>query len=88
MKILQVSCSYYPRKTGGTEVYVRSLNKELINLGYQVFVSFVDGFYEKNGPRLREKQYDLDDSRVLVIEKNTFYLKTADIYFDSRKIIY
>ena len=60
MKILQVSCSFYPRKIGGTEVYIRSLNKELLRLGHQVFVSFVDEFYEKNGPEVRERQYTVD----------------------------
>lgn len=88
MRILQVSCSFYPKKIGGTEVYLRALNRQLIKLGHQVFLSFTDEFYEKNGPLLREKKYTIDGVEVFVIEKNTRDLKTADIYFDSRRITY
>lgn len=83
MRILQISCSYLPDKIGGTEVYLYNLSHELASRGHQVFISYIEGFYEKNGPKVRIKEYALDGISVFVIRKNIFNFKTYWLYFDT-----
>lgn len=88
MRILQISCSYFPDKVGGTELYVHNLNRELLSRGHQVFVNYVEGFYAKNGPEVRTKEYIFDRIPIFAIEKNAFGSKTSQLYFDSQEEIY
>lgn len=88
MKILQVSCSYFPDKIGGTEVYVHNLNQELISRGYAVFVSYIAQFYGCRSPFLRIRNYTFKGVPTFVIEKNTFSLKTKDLYMVEDLEIY
>ena len=82
MKILQVSCSYFPNKIGGTEGYVHNLSQELTKRGHKVFINYIDVFCEENGPEIKTKEYAFEGLPVFVIEKNVFSLKTAELYFN------
>jgi glycosyltransferase involved in cell wall biosynthesis len=83
LKVLQISCNYFPESVGGTEVYVRNLSKELLLQGNQVFISYVSGFSQNNGPLIKKKEYSFEGVPVFVIQKNNFKLKTKDLYFNT-----
>ena len=82
MRILQVSCSYFPDMVGGTEEYVHTLSQGLLAKGHSVFVHYVGSFCERGGPSLRSREYLFENIPVYAIEKNTFGLHTAELYFD------
>lgn len=83
MKILLISCSFFPDSIGGTETYVYNLAKELKVFGHDIMVNYVSNFSDKNAPLLKLRNYSFEDIPVFVIEKNVYGFKTRDIYFDS-----
>jgi len=81
MRILQISCSYFPQTVGGTEVYVQGLSKELLARGHQVFISYVTDFIEALGPKIKTREYLFEAVPIFVIEENAYGRKTRDLYY-------
>lgn len=88
MRILQISCSYFPAKVGGTESYVHNLSKELAGRGHQSLVCFVTDFVSREDVSLRLKEYCFDTVPVLAIEKNTFKRLTEELYLGDNPELY
>jgi glycosyltransferase involved in cell wall biosynthesis len=88
MRILYVTCNYLPEKIGGTEVYLHELIRELIRGGHEIFINFIGGFFQAKGSKIRRREYVFEGIPVTVIEKNTFGLKTAQLYFVAQQEVY
>jgi glycosyltransferase involved in cell wall biosynthesis len=88
MRILNISCSYFPGNIGGTEVYVHDLSLELSSRGHEIFVSYTGVFYDKGGPDFRKNEYVYEGIPVLAIERNSYGFRTAEIYCSVKKDFY
>jgi glycosyltransferase involved in cell wall biosynthesis len=87
MRILEVSCSYFPDKIGGTETYVRYLAKGLTGKGHDICVCYVQDTPCLHAPFFKITNYTHDGIPVYVLEKNTVQSGTSDIYFQKEKRI-
>lgn len=90
MRVLQVSCSYLPDKVGGTEIYVHNLSKELIKLGFEISVNYVETIQGFAPPAIRIKEYNFEGIPVFIIEKQVTHYRTKDLYFshDNHSVVY
>lgn len=87
MRILEVSCSYFPDKIGGTETYVRYLVRGLVEKGHDIFICYVQDLPVDAGPLFRIRSYVYEGIPVYVLEKNTTGTGTKDIYFQQENKI-
>ncbi|HTZ11361.1 MAG TPA: glycosyltransferase [Candidatus Margulisiibacteriota bacterium] len=88
MRILNISCSYFPSNIGGTEVYVHNLSQELSSRGHEVFISYIGSFHEKGKAEFRRNEYVYEGIPVLAIERNSCRFRTAEIYCSVKSDFY
>jgi len=87
MRILQISCSYFPATFAGTEVYLHGLNSQLLSRGHSVYVLYLGEFFEKDGPLFRTREYNYEGIPVFVVEKNVNFVDTTDLYYDRKGVL-
>jgi glycosyltransferase involved in cell wall biosynthesis len=83
MRVLQVVCSYFPQKVGGTEVYVHSLNLNLASLGCEVAVVYFNSVPNGQSLKYSLRKSEYQGIPVYIIDKDTRGLKTSELYFES-----
>lgn len=67
---------------------MHELTRELIPRGHEIFINFIGEFFQVDGPKIRRREYIFEGIPVAVIEKNTFGLKTAQLYFVAQQEVY